>query len=111
VDGVGVVWVDLPEPIEIDRPAAIEVSAGTGVFFWVGDLQPLVRIVVLDPDPGGRPIALGGVSLLTVDQATLGRDRAALPAGAFAGQAPLVASALFGRLEVTDVRLRYRRGA
>ncbi|MBT2518848.1 hypothetical protein J7E29_15505 [Streptomyces sp. ISL-90] len=108
---VGVIWVDLPEPVQIDRPAAIEVSAGSGRFHWVGGPDPLVRIIVLDPDPGGRPIVLGGVTLLTVDQPALGAVRAVLPAAAFAGQAPLVASALFCTLEVTDVDLRYPRGS
>jgi hypothetical protein len=107
----GVVWVDLPEPVRIDRPAAIEVSAGSGTFHWVADPAPLVRIVVHDPDPGGRPIVLGGVTLLTVDEPTLGAVRAVLPAAAFAGQAPLVASALFCTVEVTDVQLRYPRGS
>ena len=113
--GVGVVWIDLPEPVRIDVPAAIEVSAGSGRFHWIADPDPLVRIVVLDPDPGGRPVVLGGVTLLTLDGPVLGALRAALPptafmGPAFAGQSPLVASALFCEVEVTDVELRYPRG-
>lgn len=108
---VGVVWVDLPEPVCVDQPVAIEVSAGAGALYWVTGPEPLVRVVVLDPDPGGRPVALGGATLLSVDQPVVGRVRAALPAASFAGGAPLLASALFCSVEITDAELRYPRGA
>jgi hypothetical protein len=107
---VGVIWVDLPEPIHVDVPVAIEVSAGSGVVYWVSDPEPLIRIVVVDPDPGGRPVVLGGTTLLTVDQPTVGAQRAALPAPAFGSEAPVLASALFCTVELTDGELRYPRG-
>ncbi len=107
---VGVIWVDLPEPIHVEAPVAIEVSAGTGAVYWVSDPEPLIRIVVVDPDPGGRPIVLGGTTLLTVDQPLVGAQRAALPALAFGSEAPVLASALFCTVELTDGELRYPRG-
>jgi hypothetical protein len=107
---VGVIWVDLPEPIHVDQPVAIEVSAGTGAVYWVTGTEPLIRIVVVDPEPGSRPIVLGGTTLLTVDQPVVGVQRAALPAAAFAADAPVLASALFCTVELTDGELRYPRG-
>jgi hypothetical protein len=109
--GVGLIWVDLPEPVQVDQPVAIEVSAGTGVLHWVTGTEPLVRIVVLDPDPGRRPIVLGSATLLTVDHPSIGAARASLPAAAFADGAPQLASALFCTVELTDGELRYPRGA
>lgn len=109
--GPGVVWVDLPKAAPIAEPVAIEVSAGAGAFRWVGEPQPLVRIVVIDPDPGNRAVLLGQATLLTVGTPTLTVSRAALPAAPFAGPAPLLASALFCTVELTDIELRYRRGA
>ena len=109
---VGVVWVDLPEPVLVDQPVAVEVSASSGTLQWVVGPDPLVRIVVLDPDPGGRPVVLGGRTLLTVAALRLRTMRAALPAGSFAGPGPpSLASALFCTVEITDAELRHSRGA
>lgn len=107
----GVVWVDLPEPVTVDVAVAIEVSAGAGRFFWVGDPQPLVRIVVLDPDPAGRPVVLGDVPLFTLPEPELHAVRVALPPAPFTGDTLVIASALFCTVEITDAELRYRRGA
>ncbi|GFG52579.1 hypothetical protein CQY20_09175 [Mycolicibacterium agri] len=107
----GVIWVDLPEPIHVDQPVAIEVSAGTGTLFWVADPDPLIRVVVLDPDPGRRPIVLGAVTLLTVDEPAISVARASLPTAPFADTTPLLASALFCTVEISDGQLRYPRGA
>jgi hypothetical protein len=108
---VGVIWLDLAQPVNVDQPVAIEVSAGSGTLYWVTNPEPLVRIVVLDPDPAGRPVVLGDRTLLTVDQPTIATMRAALPAEAFSGDAPLLASALFCSVEITDAHLSYPRGA
>ncbi|TMS48848.1 hypothetical protein [Mycobacterium sp. DBP42] len=107
---VGVIWIDLPAPVRVEEAAAIEVSAGTGTLHWVAAPDPLVRIVVIDPDPAGRPIQLGGQTLLTVDQPRIAAVRVALPAAAFLGSAPVLASALFCTVEITDARLSYPRG-
>jgi hypothetical protein len=108
---VGVIWVDLPEPVLVDQPVAIEVSAGSGVLHWITGPDPLVRIVVQDPDPGRRPIVLGDATLLTVDQPMIAASRASLPAAPFGADTPLLASALFCTVELTDGELRYPRGA
>ncbi|CRZ14805.1 hypothetical protein [Mycolicibacterium neworleansense] len=107
---VGVIWIDLPQPVRVEEAAAIEVSAGTGTLYWVADPDPLVRIVVLDPDPAARPIRLGGHTLLTVDQPTITAVRVGLPAEAYLAGAPVLASALFCTVEITDARLSYPRG-
>lgn len=107
---LGVIWIDLPQPVRVEEAAAIEVSAGTGTLYWVADPDPLVRIVVVDPDPAGRPVRLGGHTLLTVDQPSIAAVRASLPAEAFLGAAPVLASALFCTVEITDARLSYPRG-
>lgn len=107
---VGVIWVDFPEPVRVDRAVAIEVSASRGSLNWVTAPHPLVRLVVVDPDPGGRPIVLGSGTLLSVDQPRLRTVRAALPAARFGGTAPVLGSALFCTVELTDIELRYPRG-
>lgn len=112
-----VIWVDLPAPVTVEQPVAVEVSAGTGTLHWVAAPEPLVRIVVRDPDPGGRPILLGAVPLLTISQTETRTVRANLPATAWepgaAGEliGPALASALFCTVEITDAELRYARGA
>jgi len=109
----GVVWVDLPEPVTVDEAVAIELSASKGRFRWVGEPDPLVRIVVVDPDPGNRPVVLGTAAapatLLTLLEPRLSATRVALPPTAFAGGDLVLASALFCTVEVTDTELRYRR--
>ncbi len=114
-----VVWATFDPPIHVDRPVGISVTVTDGSFWWVGEPEPLVRIAVVDPDPGGRPILLAGATLLTLDAPTLAVDRAALPGAGFVGAGfvdgataaePLeFASALFCTVELTDVSLRYAR--
>ena len=109
----GVVWVDLPAPVTVGEAVAIEVSASKGRFRWVGAPDPLVRIVVIDPDPGNRPVVLGTTAapstLFTLQDPQLSATRVALPPTAFAGSDLVLASALFCTVEVTDTELRYRR--
>lgn len=109
----GVVWVDLPAPVTVDESVAIEVSASKGRFRWVGEPDPMVRVVVVDPDPGNRPVVLGTAAapstLFTLQEPQLSVTRVALPPTAFAGSDLVLASALFCTVEVTDAELRYRR--
>jgi len=102
-------WVDLAATVE--EAVTVTVSAGAGRFFWIADPEPLVRIVVVDPDPGGRPVILGDTTLATVADEELATVRAALPPHPFTGTGLAIASALFCTVEITDVELRYRRGA
>lgn len=108
---IGVFWVELDEPVEISGPIGVALTATRGSFLWVADPEPLIRIAVVDPDPGGRPILLAGRTLLTLDGPELSVQRAVLPGTAFGGgQAELrFASALYCRIELTDLELRYAR--
>ena len=69
--------------------------------------------VVIDPDPGNRPVVLGTATapstLFTLQDPQLSATRVALPPTAFAGTDLVLASALFCTVEVTDTELRYRR--
>ncbi len=113
---VDVVWGELTVPTTIDRPVAVTVTATSGTFLWVADPDPLVRIAIVDPDPGGRPILLADEPLVTLPEATLAVDRAALPGTPFHGlpggdAGTLVfSSPLFCTIELTDITLRYARG-
>ncbi|TDE92443.1 hypothetical protein EXU48_12800 [Occultella glacieicola] len=110
-----VVWVDLPEPVTVTEAVAVEVSAGQGRFHWAAAEHPLVRIVVVDPDPGNRPVVIGATdgtsnTLLTLTGPEVTVNRAVLPAAAFTGTGVVLASAVFARVEITDTELRHRQG-
>jgi hypothetical protein len=88
----------------------LSVRANKGRFFWVCAADPLIRLAVRDPDPGGRPLVLNGKPLLKVTQA----DEMHLPGQSFAGAAfqnhpPLLESSLFLTVELSDLVLRYQR--
>lgn len=109
-----VLWVRLPEPVTVTEPVVVNVSASEGRFHWAAAPDPLVRIVVQDPDPAGRLVVFGpeGGQLSTLASLTgqaLRLPRAALPPEAFRGGRLAVASALLCTVELTDVELRYRR--
>jgi hypothetical protein len=108
---LGVAWATFDPPVEAERPLAISVTATRGTFLWVADPVPRVRIAIVDPDPGGRPILLAGATLLTLDAPELSVNRASLPGLPFGdGGARLVfASALYCTVELTDIELRYDR--
>ena len=109
-----VVWVQLPEPVDVAEPVVVTVSASEGRFNWAAGPDPLVRIVVRDPDPGGRLVVIGPTGGQPSTLASLTSDRlqvprASLPPDAFAGGTLAVASALVCTVELTDLELRYRR--
>jgi hypothetical protein len=108
---VAVVWAVFDPPIEVTGAVAVSVTATEGSFLWVAGPEPLVRIAVLDPDPGGRPILLAGQPLLTLAEPSLSAMRVSLPLAPFGSGAagPSFASALFCSVELTDVELRYAR--
>lgn len=113
-DQFGVVWARFEPPILVDRPIGISATVTEGAFWWVADPEPLVRLAIVDPEPGGRPVLLAGQTLLTLDTPTLAVDRAELPGAGFTGvsgdTAPLeFASALYCTVELTDLTLRYAR--
>lgn len=108
---VAVVWAVFDPPVEVTGAVAVSVTATEGSFLWVAGPEPLVRIAVLDPDPGGRPILLAGQPLLTLAEPSLSAMRVSLPPAPFGSGAagPSFASALFCSVELTDVELRYAR--
>ena len=103
-------WVDLPGSPVPTVPVGLSVRANKGRFFWVCASDPLIRLAVRDPDPGGRPLLLNGQPLLNVTQA----DEIHLPGQSFTGAAfqkvpPLLESSLFLTVELSDLVLRYQR--
>lgn len=108
-DALGVVWVDVPAPAPQEGPVAVSVRAGSGRFLWAGAPEGLLRLVVADPDPGGRPLRLGGEQLRAVAAAESHEPGAALPAARFAAGAPVLESPLFLTVDVSDLTLRYAR--
>lgn len=108
---LAVVWAVFDPPIDVTGWVAVSVTATEGSFLWVSAPEPLVRIAVVDPDPGGRPILLDGQPLLTLAAPSLAAMRASLPTAPFGSGATELelASALFCSVELTDLELRYAR--
>ena len=105
-------WVELPMTAPLDRPLAVALRATSGRFLWAaaGDGRPLLRLAVLDPDPGGRPLRIAGTSLRAVTEPELRLPALALPAAAFRGPAaPVLDSDLFLSLDLADLAIRYAR--
>ncbi len=67
-DTIAGFWAQVPKGTQITGPSAVRVRANKGRFFWVDHTpgQGIVRIAILDPDPGGRPLLLNGAHLLDV---------------------------------------------
>jgi hypothetical protein len=102
--------IELPVGETGDRPTNIALRATAGRFLWAAgaDGRPLLRIVVHDPDPGGRAVRVGGHTLCTVDSRVV--TSATVPAAALRGPSPpLVSSDLLLTLELADLTLRYAR--
>jgi len=119
---MGTVWVELPC---LEGPAAssgsggpglvgLAVRANTGRFYWASRTansvpQPIVRLAVRDPDPGGRPLRLNGQSLAQVTKQAFQLRSYSLPASAFQGFPPILESDLFLTVDLADLILRYQR--
>jgi hypothetical protein len=71
--------------------------------------SPAVRVAVRDPDPGGRALTLGGVSIASVTGADAFVAGVSLPTAAFSGVPPSLASDLFLTVELGSLTLRYAR--
>lgn len=106
---IDLVWALLPQPITVEQPVAISLRATAGRFFWAGEPEPLVRLAISDPDPGGRPLKIGGATLLEIAEPEMTLTAASLPASAFRNGWPMLSSELFLDLEVADPTLRYDR--
>jgi hypothetical protein len=102
--------IELPAAEPVQRPAGVALRATNGRFLWAASPagQPLLRLVVHDADPGGRPVLVGGHRLCSVGAPV--ETLSALPAAALRGPAaPLVSSDLLVTLELADLALRYAR--
>lgn len=108
-NAMGTVWIDLPKDAKTKGPVGLSVRANKGRFFWASGSRLLSRIALYDPDPGGRPLRLGGSTLLEVKNKDTHVKGAALPPGAFTAAAPAFESNLFLAVDLSDLTLRYRR--
>jgi hypothetical protein len=104
-------WAQVPKGTRIGRPAGLRVRANRGRFFWVASSEgkPLVRLAIQDPDPGGRPVNIGGVKLVDLRETESHQPAFNFPVSAFRGSAPLVDSALFLTIDFSDLTMRYAR--
>lgn len=104
-------WAVFARPVAINRAAAVRVRANTGRFLWANGPAgaPSLLVAVADPDPGGRPIRIGGAVLAAMSISVLEIKAAEIPAQPFAGAAPLLQSELFVTVEFADLRLEYAR--
>jgi hypothetical protein len=104
-------WAQVPKGTQISGPAAVRVRANKGRFFWVDHTtgQGIVRIAILDPDPGGRPLLLNGAHLLDVAASPVNQKAFSFPASCFRGSAPVFSSNLFLVVQCADLTLRYAR--
>ena len=108
---IAYLWAVFAKPVAIDRAAAVRVRAKTGRFLWANGPAgaPSLLVAVADPDPGGRPIRIGGATLAPMSTPVLEIKAATIPAQPFAGAAPLLQSELFVTVEFADLRLEYAR--
>jgi hypothetical protein len=104
-------WAPVPKGTRIGRPAGLRVRANKGRFFWVAsaEAKPLVRLAIQDPDPGGRPVNIGGVKLAGLRDTESHQPAFNFPVSAFRGPAPLLDSDLFLTIDFSDLTMRYAR--
>jgi hypothetical protein len=111
-NAIATAWIDLPELDPTDDALALSLRALRGRFFWAraaeGELMR-VRVAVRDPDPGGRPLMLGGSTLLSVDAASIDIASQAFPAAIFRSTIPTFESDLFLGVDISDLTMRYVR--
>jgi hypothetical protein len=102
-----VVWVELPDPVDVVAPAGVTVTATRGAFRWVAAPDPLVLLAVVDADPGGRPVRIGP-TIVAVSETKRTFTAFALAAGAFAATPPVVSSELFCTVHLAHLTMRYQ---
>jgi hypothetical protein len=109
--GLATAWFDLARrTVGSEGPVGVAARCTNGRFLWAdGPNGPRIRVAVADPDPGGRPVRVGGATLLAVDGPEVHRPAHRLPAGAFISAPPFLDSELFGVVEIADLSLRYAR--
>ncbi|HEX6044801.1 MAG TPA: hypothetical protein VFZ22_09965 [Pyrinomonadaceae bacterium] len=102
-------WVDVPAGVALNGPLGLRVRANRGRFFWVTREQPLARIAIADPDPGGRPLFLGTSRLKDIVETNSHEPGFSFTAADFRNVAPLLRSDLFLTVDISDLTLRYPR--
>ncbi|CAN7556036.1 MULTISPECIES: hypothetical protein [unclassified Variovorax] len=104
-------WAELPPSAALPRNVGLRLRCNVGRFFWAErpDGLAIVRVAIRDPDPGGRPLTLGGVKIADVTGAESHQPAFAFPAAAFRGHVPLLQSSLFLHVDCSDLTLRYAR--
>lgn len=110
-DGLRLHWALLPTLPPLPADVGLRLRCNVGRFFWAAraDGEPLVRVAVADPDPGGRPVQLGGVQIAALHDTQSHQVGHAFPAAVFRGRRPLLDSALFVTVDASDLTLRYAR--
>ncbi len=105
-------WAELGNGTALPSGVGLRLRCNVGRFFWAAraDGRPRVRLAVQDPDPGGRPLVLGGASLVEIRTVESHRPAFVFPAAAFRGRVPLLQSTLFLHVDCSDLSLRYARG-
>lgn len=103
-------WAEAPQGVVLSGLVGLRVRANRGRFFWVyGEQHPLVRIAILDPDPGGRPLHLGTSILKEIRRTESHETAFSFPAAVFKGAVPALRSNLFLTVAISDLTLRYAR--
>lgn len=102
-------WVDVPPGVALNGPLGLRVRANRGRFFWVTREQPLARIAIHDPDPGRRPLFLGGSQMKEIVETNSHEPGFHFTAASFRNVAPTLRSDLFLTVDISDLTLRYTR--
>lgn len=102
-------WVDVPSGVTLSGALGLRVRANRGRFFWVTGEQPLARIAIHDPDPGGRPLFIGAARLKDIVETNSHEPAVSFPVAVFRNVAPALRSDLFLTVDISDLTLRYAR--
>ena len=104
-----VIWVALPQAVTHEGALCVQVRANSGRFFWLADLEPALKVAVLDPEPNGRPVLLQNRLLVAMTTKRMHLPRTHLAVDLFTGALPRLSSELFVTVEFVDLTLRYTR--
>ena len=102
-------WVDVPAGVTLNGPLGLRVRANRGRFFWVTREQPLARVAIYDPNPGGRPLFIGTTRLKEIVETNSHEPAFRFPVAVFRNVAPALRSDLFMTVDISDLTLRYAR--
>ena len=106
---IQVIWVSLPQPITHQGALVLSLRANSGRFLWFTNPEPAIKVVVQDPDPGGREILINNRLLTKLDTEQIYLPNISIDAALFTDTAPVLSSNLFVNIELSDLTLRYLR--